>query len=113
MIRHQALKERLSAVNYLKNYVIQFQKYELSAWLRDREKALLVELGLDFTFKNTLTQVNSYQYHYIIELLDEFAKNDKYRLNEASNIKEEIKKNCLDIIRQEKLDQLFGDSDLS
>ena len=107
-------QDKIESVNYLKNFVVQSQKYELAAWLRDIEKSLLNELGKPYYTKIVNHGIIRYpQYHYLLELLDEFAKRKNHYPEETESIRQNLRKEFLDIIRQEKLDELFGDSDLS
>lgn len=103
-------REKVDAIKLLKNYVVKSQKYELAAWLRDREKKYLDELSMSYTSNygdDSIKGIRYPQYHYLIELLNEFESSGHF--NELDAIKEKLKAECIDIIREQKLDELFGD----
>ena len=106
-------REKVDAIKLLKNYVVKSQKYELAAWLRDIEKKNLDELSLPYTSNygdDSIKLIRYPQYLYLIELLDSFYSIRYPNSPEIDLIKEKLKAECIDIIREQKLDELFGDS---
>jgi hypothetical protein len=117
------LKEKSESIKYLKALVVKHQKYELAAWLRDKEKQILEQLNLpinvsySYTYEGLITYA---QYLQMTDLLSEFenkysSSKDQYVLKEytlktTSEIREELYKNCINVIREQKLDDLFGES---
>jgi len=103
------LNEKVDAIKYLKNLVIKYQKYEFAAWLRDKEKEILNQLNLPISgpsYSQYEGPITYSHYLHLTELISDFEKS--YNYNE-SEIKEYLYKSCIDVIREEKLDRLFGD----
>jgi len=108
------LNEKAEAIKYLKNLVIKYQKYEFAAWLRDKEKEILNQLNLpssgpsysQYVTPSFLSPITYSHYLHLTELISDFEKS--YNYNE-SEIKEYLYKSCINVIREEKLDRLFGD----
>jgi replication-associated recombination protein RarA len=102
------LKEKADTIKYLKSLVVKHQKYEFAAWLRDREKSILEEIGevedYSYTFDGKL---NYNQYHYVLELISTYE--NKHNYNEQQFI-EMVRKDCIHLIRDQKIDELFGES---
>ena len=111
------LKEKSVAIKYLKALVVKHQKYELAAWLRDKEKQIFEQLNLPINVSYTYECLITYaQYLQMTDLLSEFenkyssSKEKEYTLKTTSEIREELYKNCINVIREQKLDDLFGES---
>lgn len=108
------LNEKADAIKYLKAIVVKRQKYEFAAWLRDKEKKILNQLNLpisgssySYSYDGPYDGPITYsQYLHLTELISDFEKS--YNYNE-SEIKEYLYKSCILVIREEKLDKLFGD----
>lgn len=101
------LNEKVDAIKYLKNLVIKYQKYEFAAWLRDKEKEILNQLNLPIrSYSHYEGPITYSHYLHLTELISDFEKS--YNYNE-SEIKEYLYKSCINVIREEKLDKLFGD----
>jgi replication-associated recombination protein RarA len=100
-----SLREKSDAIKYLKSLVVKHQKYEFAVWLRDKEKSILEEIGevedYSYTFDGKL---NYNQYHYLIELIS------KYKNSDEKEFAEMIKKDYIHLIRDQKIDELFGES---
>ena len=113
------LKEKADTIKYLKALVVKHQKYEFAAWLRDKEKQILEQLNLPINFSYSYTYeglITYAQYLQMTDLLSEFenkyssSKEKEYTLKTTSEIREELYKNCINVIREQKLDDLFGES---
>ncbi len=105
-------QEKVDAIKYLKNYAVKFQNYELAAWLRDIEKKHLDDISLPYTSSyghEYINRIRYPQYHYLMELLDSFYLVRYPNSNEINTLKDKLKADCIDIIRGQKLDELFGD----
>jgi hypothetical protein len=103
------LNEKADAIKYLKNLVIKYQKYEFAAWLRDKEKEILNQLNLPISgssYSQYEGPITYSHYLHLTDLISDFEKS--YNYNE-SEIKEYLYKSCIHVIREEKLDRLFGD----
>jgi len=104
------LNEKAEAIKYLKTIVVKYQKYEFAAWLRDKEKEILSQLtqsNLLYSDSEYFRETISYsQYLHLIELIEDFDGGKGYN---QSDIKEYLYKKCINVIREEKLDRLFGD----
>jgi hypothetical protein len=108
------LREKSNAIKYLKSIVVKHQKYEFAAWLRDKEKSILEEMEIieaialakdySFTFDDKL---NYNQYHYVLELISTYE--NKHNYNEQQFV-EMVRKDCIHLIRDQKIDELFGES---
>ena len=100
------LKEKSEAIKYLKSIVVKHQKYEFAAWLRDEEKSILDELGevedYSYTFDGRL---NYNQYHYAIDLISKYENKHNYNEQQFAEI---LRKSCIDLIRDKKIDELLG-----
>ena len=101
------LNEKADAIKYLKSLVVKYQKYEFAAWLRDREKEILSQLNLPMKSDYNYFESISYsQYLHLVELISDYEKS--HNCNETE-IKDYLYKKCINVIREEKLDKLFGD----
>ena len=101
------LNEKAEAIKYLKNLVIKYQKYEFAAWLRDKEKEILNQVPSGSPYSYSYDGPITYSHYlHLTELISDFEKS--YNYNE-SEIKEYLYKSCINVIREEKLDRLFGD----
>ena len=102
------LNEKVEAIKYLKNLAIKYRNYEFAAWLRDREKEILHQLNLPTNVSyNYEEQITYSQYLHLTDLISEFEKKNNYDYSEMKDI---LYKNCINVIREGKLDQLFGKS---
>ena len=113
------LNEKADAIKYLKNIVIKFQRYEFAAWLRDKEKEILNQLNLpssgssySYSYDDSITYT---KYLHLLEIISDFedkynsGREKQYTLQVTSEVKEYLYKSCINVIREEKLDRLFGD----
>lgn len=109
------IDEKERAINFLKKMAIKYQKYELSARLRDREKKLIAEMSpstnslpiyltSSWYDENFDEQINYEQYQYLIQFLDEFESNKNYQEIELRQL---LKLRCINIIRDEKIKQIL------
>jgi hypothetical protein len=102
------LEEKANAIKYLKNIVINSQKYQFAAWLREKEKNCLRELNLpilknyDYKYEGVISY---HQYLILVELISEF---EIYSGLDESEIKKDLYKNCINVIREEKIDKLLS-----
>ena len=108
------LNEKADAIKYLKTIVVKRRKYEFAAWLRDREKEILSQLNLSYKSDYNYFESISYsQYLHLIEIIEDFESGKGYNHSTGysgeSEIKEYLYKSCINVIREEKLDRLFGD----
>jgi hypothetical protein len=110
------LNEKVDAIKYLKSVVVKFQRYEFAAWLRDKEKEILSQLNLPTSLTYLDEGPITYsQYLHLLEIISDFedkynsGREKQYTLQVTSEIKEYLYKKCINIIREEKLDRLFGD----
>jgi len=101
------------------SYVIKHQQYELAGWLREREKELMDEIDSVVSLKeyidNLVTEIRHTQYHYLLGLLDEFYASPvtgtgPIHFSHTKNVKESFIKDLKGIMRNQKIDDLFGDS---
>lgn len=101
-------QDKAEAIKWLKNHVVKDQKYELAAWLRDKEKELLKELSLPLTgaLSDIQYPLRYPQYHYICELLDGFNLGRSYE--DIEQMKKKFKDECIDIICEQKINDLLG-----
>jgi hypothetical protein len=110
------LNEKYEAIKYLKTIVVKYQKYEFAAWLRDKEKEILNQLSesnLKYDFYSFNESISYSQYLHLIEVISDFESGSGYNhsagYTDESDIKEYLYKSCINVIREEKLDRLFGD----
>ena len=108
------LNEKADAIKYLKTIAVKRQKYEFAAWLRDRVKEILSQLNLPYKSDYNYSESISYsQYLHLIEIIEDFESGKGYNHSTGysgeSEIKEYLYKSCINVIREEKLDRLFGD----
>lgn len=116
------LNEKAEAIKYLKSVVIKFQRYEFAAWLRDKEKEILSQLNLPIQQVTIAAPIYSYddsitytKYLHLLEIISDFedkynsGREKQYTLQVTSEVKEYLYKSCINVIREEKLDRLFGD----
>ena len=113
------LNEKVDGIKYLKKLVIKYQKYEFAAWLRDKEKEILNQLNLpssgasySYSYNGPITYSH---YLNLLEIISDFedkynsGREKQYTLQVTSEVKEYLYKSCINVIREEKLDRLFGD----
>ena len=109
------LNEKYEAIKYLKTIVVKYQKYEFAAWLRDKEKEILNQLSesnLKYDFYSFNESISYSQYLHLIEIIEGFESGYNHSADVylgESEIKEYLYKKCINVIREEKLDRLFGD----
>ena len=102
------IQDKIEAIKYLKNNVVKYQQYELAAWLRDVEKNLLSEAGYPTTYNPKFAfKIRYPQYYYLIEVLDNYEKTH-FNSGSTKIHLEDLKNNCIDIIREQKINELFG-----
>jgi predicted patatin/cPLA2 family phospholipase len=105
------LNDKSDAIKYLKSLVVKYQKYEFAAWLRDKEKEILSQLNLPMNSDlepnyNYFESISYSQYSHLVELISDYEKSHNYNETE---IKDYLYKKCINVIREAKLDKLFGD----
>jgi hypothetical protein len=98
--------EKYQTIKYLKNLIVRshaaciVQEYEFGAWLRDREKEMVEKIPNTVTL---IDKLNISQYKFAVEMISGF---DTYS-HSRGRIIEILKKECIDIIRDEKIDKLL------
>jgi len=90
--------EKYQTIKYLKNIVVRSQEYDFGAWLRDREKEMVEKIPNTVTL---IDKLNISQYKFAVEMISGF---DTYS-HSRGRIIEILKKECIDIIRDEKIDK--------
>jgi len=99
---------QIKLVQKLKTLVIKNQMYESAAILRDMERKLIKSL-IDYSTNYEWNITNIDEYNYLINLtLSLQGKGKEYKgIERYEKIRDQLKSECLPIIREEKLNQLF------
>lgn len=124
------LKEKIKLTRYLKSESVQRQLYDFAALLRDKERSLLKEFesSVDLNRRQFHHPHISHieetaikkpetieEYNFVmneIKLYNESRKEEgfvgEFELLGLDNLKNKITKDCLPILREEKLNKLFN-----
>jgi hypothetical protein len=99
---------QIKLVQKLKTLVIKNQMYESAAILRDMERKLIKSL-IDYSTNYEWNITNIDEYNYLIDLTLKLQGKEYKGIERYEKIRDQLKSECLPIIREEKLNQLFKD----
>ena len=110
------IETEIKLVKKLKSLAINHQMYESAANLRDMERKLIDSLpdgkrqafqNFNISFSYKILDIN--EYNYLIDLTLLLQDKEYKGIEKYEKIRNNLKSECLPLIREEKLNQLFKD----